>query len=120
MAERIVALVSDLLFSSRIEATLGREGYQVLVVEDMSALEDALAEDTALVILDLHAGTPAAAVVAACGDAPVLAFGRHTEPALLRAAREGGCVEVVPRSTFVEELTTLVNRLTAKVNEKRG
>ncbi len=116
MERRAIAFVSDLLFTSNIEATLGRAGYGVVVVEDLAALERELAgAETRLVILDLHAGADAAAVVGRCRarGVPVLAFGRHTEPALLRAARAAGCAEAVPRSTFVAEMLDLVARLTA-------
>jgi DNA-binding NarL/FixJ family response regulator len=119
---QIVSVTADLMFSSNIEATLARAGHIVRTAEDLTGLEAALEEDdAALVILDLHAGFDAADVVAiASGHAlgpdaqrspvPVVAFGRHTEPALLRHAREAGCVEAVPRSTFVEQMTGLVER----------
>ena len=118
----IVALTADLMFSSNIESTLRRAGHRVITAEDLTALETALEEnDAGLVVLDLHAGLDAADVVAlASGHAlgpdaarepvPVLAFGRHTEPALLRHAREAGCIEAVARSTFVEQMPVLVER----------
>ena len=64
--------------------------------------------------MDLHAGVTAAEVVSACAGqgTPVIAFGRHTEPALLRSAREAGCAEAVPRSTFIEQMGALVERVT--------
>jgi DNA-binding NtrC family response regulator len=111
MPDRIVALTTDLMFSSNIEATLSRAGYNVATVEDVQALRRQLvAGGTALVILDLHAGADAGDVTGACSgiSVPVLAFGRHTEPALLRAARDAGCREVIPRSTFVEHMLRLV------------
>lgn len=119
---QIVSLTADLMFSSNIEATLARAGHTVTTAEDLTALETALEEgDAALVILDLHAGFDATDVIALASghvlgpDAesnpvPVLAFGRHTEPALLRHAREAGCVEAVPRSTFVEQMALLVGK----------
>lgn len=118
---QIVSLTADLMFSSKIEATLARAGHVVKTVEDLARLEDAMeASDAGLIILDLHAGFDATDVVSiafrhAPGPdnerkrVPVLAFGRHTEPALLRQAREAGCVEVVARSTFVEEMASLVS-----------
>jgi DNA-binding NarL/FixJ family response regulator len=121
MAE-IASLTADLMFSSNIEATLGRAGHVVGTVEDLTGLEMAIEEgDVRLVILDLHAGFDATDVVSiASGHAlgpdverapvPVLAFGRHTEPALLRAAREAGCAEAVPRSTFVEQMASLIEK----------
>lgn len=113
--KRALALVRDLLFASNIEATLRRAGYEVVTVEDVAALEAALAAGGAsLVILDLHAGAEAAEVVARAGGVPVLAFGRHTAAPLLRAARRAGCAAVVPRSTFVAEMTALVEGLSAR------
>lgn len=124
---RILALTADLMFSSNIEATLRRAGHDVGAIEDLTALERELNQgDTELVILDLHAGMQPEAVVQVCSGAathisespgqirpvPVLAFGRHTEQALLRAAREAGCVKAVPRSTFVEEMGSLVEEAT--------
>ena len=111
MTTRVVSLTADLLFASRIEAVLRGAGYAVETVEELSALESALASAPAAVdVLDLHAGPRAGAVVASAKDVPVLAFGRHTQPALLREARQAGCVDAVARSTFVEEMVALVAR----------
>jgi hypothetical protein len=46
--------------------------------------------------------------------APVLAFGRHTEAALLREARVAGCDRVVARSQLVEELPALLGEVAAR------
>ncbi len=109
---KAIAFVSDLMFASNIEATLGRAGYEVVMVEDLLHLEREMQSgEVSVVILDLHAGVHASEVVARAGGTPVLAFGRHTEPALLQSAREAGCAEVVPRSTFVSEMLELVRSL---------
>jgi DNA-binding response OmpR family regulator len=109
---RVVALVSDLMFASRIEGALVPAGYGVRVVEELEELRTSLEDQAALVLLDLHAGTTPGDVVEVCRSSgvPVLAFGRHTEPALLREARRAGCVEAVARSTLVEEMPDLVRR----------
>jgi AmiR/NasT family two-component response regulator len=108
---RVLSLTADLLFASNIEATLGRAGHEVETVETLAELAARTREQLPdIVILDLHAGVEAADVVMVSDRAPVVAFGRHTEPALLRAAREAGCVAAVARSTFVEEMTALVDR----------
>ncbi|HEX5141922.1 MAG TPA: hypothetical protein VFX19_13345 [Dehalococcoidia bacterium] len=116
MPSRVIAFTADLMFSSNIDATLRQAGRDVAVVEDLVSLERELAmPECGIVILDLHSDVEAGAVVMLCApkSVPVLAFGRHTEPHLLRDARDAGCVEVVPRSTFVEEMASLVNRLAA-------
>jgi hypothetical protein len=43
----------------------------------------------------------------------VLAFGRHTEPELLREAREAGAVRVVARSDIADRLEALLDELLA-------
>jgi len=68
------------------------------------------------VVVDLHDMTfDARRLVAAAAAAgrPALAFGRHTEAAALRSAREAGASIVVPRSQLVEELPALLERLLA-------
>jgi DNA-binding NtrC family response regulator len=110
---RVVAFTADLMFSSNIEETLRRAGHETAIVETLPSLERELTSGAAdLVLLDLHAGAEAGAVVMLCRPrgVPVLAFGRHTEPGLLRSARDAGCFEVVPRSTFVERMAQLVSK----------
>jgi DNA-binding NarL/FixJ family response regulator len=114
MTRRVLSLTGDLLFSSNIEATLSQSGHVVQTVETLAELGAAVGEQAPdVVVLDLHAGVSAAGVVATADGAPVVAFGRHTEPALLRAAREAGCVASVARSTFVEEMTALIEQAAA-------
>jgi len=111
---RIVAYVADLLFSTRIEVTLRRLGFEVEVVAELAALEARLAAGRPeIIVLDLHSGTTAEEVLARAKPlrVPVLAFGRHTDAELLRAARRAGCAEVVARSTFVEEMADLVQQV---------
>jgi hypothetical protein len=111
-----IALVADLMLASRVETGLVRAGYEVRVVDDRPAFEAALAAPAvAVVIFDIHSGIEAAFVVeaSAAKGAPVLAFGRHTEPELLRAARVAGCQAVVPRSEIVESLPELVAKVRA-------
>ena len=111
MIARLVAYVSDLMSASRIEATLEQRGYEVYVVDELQALAAELDAGAKLCLLDLHAGAAAADVVVLCKQrgVPVVAFGRHTEAALLREARKAGCETVLPRSEFFEKMTTLID-----------
>ena len=107
----IVAVVTDLLFQSRLREQARALGYDLVVAETLDAVRAALAGSPALVVLDLHvSGIDWRRAVDAAKEraVPVLAFGRHTEAQLLRSAREAGCDRVVPRSTFVEELPRLI------------
>ena len=114
MAATIVIVVSDLMFQSRIEAAARALGHATVIGDTAERAADALAASPALVVLDLHerAVEPAAIIRdAKAAGARVLAFGRHTEPQTLRAAREAGADTVVPRSQLVEELGALIASL---------
>lgn len=114
MAQSAVIAVSDLLFQSRVEAAARSLRMELRVATAADALHDALAASPKLLIIDLHERSldalPAIAEASALGVA-VLAFGRHTEPALLRAAREAGASRVVPRSQLAEQLPALLAEL---------
>jgi DNA-binding NarL/FixJ family response regulator len=88
----------------------------VRIADSEAATESALSDAPAAVVVDLHAASIDTADVirrASGAGARVLAFGRHTEPATLRAARDAGAETVVPRSQLVEELPALLGRLLA-------
>jgi DNA-binding NarL/FixJ family response regulator len=110
----LVIAVSDLMFQSRIRAAAAAVGADWQIADDAPAVMAAL-EAADAVIIDLHdrafEAMEALAAARAAG-ARVLAFGRHTEPALLRSAREAGAEIVVPRSQLVQELPLLIERLT--------
>lgn len=110
----IVIAVSDLLSQSRIEAAVRAAAATPSIADTRTRLEDALHASPAAVVVDVH--ETAFSASEAIGDARtagarVLAFGRHTAPADLRAARDAGAEIVVPRSDLVEKLPQLLERL---------
>lgn len=114
MPATIAIVVSDLMFQSRIDAAARALGHTTLIADTAERAADALGASPELVIVDLHEREvdPAAIIRdAKAAGARVLAFGRHTEPQTLRAAREVGADTVVPRSQFVEELGELITSL---------
>jgi DNA-binding NarL/FixJ family response regulator len=116
MTQTVAIVVSDLLFQSRIDAAARALGLAPRIADSAEALADALAARPAVVVIDLHerACDPTAAITdAKAAGARVLAFGRHTEPATLRAARDAGADLVVPRSQIAEELPELLRSLMA-------
>ena len=88
----------DLFFRAKIEAMLQASGHRLAAAGDRPDL----------VVADVNRCDPAA-VVAAAGPVPVLGFGRHTDAALLRAARRAGFAKVVPRSVLAARLGDLVS-----------
>lgn len=114
MSAQILALVSDLLFSSRIGETAKRLRFPLRVTRSVEDFEKALAESPRLIMVDLTArglDTDAAlrAVAAAGRPAPVLAWTTH---ALWKTTKplHDRCDRVVTRETLTEELPDLLRR----------
>jgi CheY-like chemotaxis protein len=110
----IITAIDDLMFQSRLEAQARSLGHDVTIADTTDLAVAAVDAGRGLLVLDLHARSldwRAVASAARERSVPVLAFGRHTEAALLREAREAGCDSVVPRSQFVEELPSLLAEL---------
>ena len=79
---RVVALVPDLMFGSRVQSALAGAGHEVTLVADVQAAKERLVGADALVV-DLASGEldPAAVVAALPTPAPpVLACFAHVEP----------------------------------------
>ena len=77
--------------------------------KDTTSLQTALAQQPSALILDLHNPTlDLSVLLAALTSEPkpkVVAFGSHVDAARLKAARQAGCAEVLPRSAFFERLS---------------
>ena len=100
---RVVALVPDLLFGSRVQAMLREAGHEVELV---SSLDGAAPAD--VVVVDLTAGeVPPRPDVAP----KVLAFYSHVEAEVRERALAAGYDVVVPRSRMAREGGELVSRL---------
>lgn len=116
-AGRILAVVTDLMLESRITEQGRALGYDVNVVSTAQAVRDAMVSAPPdVMVLDLQADglswedVVTAAKEGAGGAVPILAYGQHTKPDILRAARDAGCVLAVPRSRLVEEFPALVEQ----------
>ena len=117
MSSAVVAIVaSDLMFQARLADGVRAAGATPVLTDEPVSLERALAAPPDAAIVDIHerALDPLAATRAfAALGVPVLAFGRHTDPELLRAAREAGARRVVARSDVAERLDELLQALLA-------
>lgn len=114
MSALVVIAVADLMFQPRIEAAARELGFDTAVADSTVEARAALARRPTLVVVDLHATQfdPEAVIRAGSAiGAKVLAFGRHTEPGVLRAARQAGAAAAVPRSELVERLHELIGGL---------
>ena len=116
--KRVLMLVPDLMFASRIMPTLEGLGYGVESAADGAALARRASESPpALILIDLAArGTDVAATIgtlkgeAATRDIPVVAFGPHLDQAARQAAEAAGADAVVANSKLALDLPSLVAR----------
>lgn len=91
MTARVAAYVPDLMDRSRLAAAA-----DVTFVDDPVDLSGT---DADIVVLDLARPGVLEALPGLHGRRTI-GFGSHVDAALLAAAREAGCVEVLPRSRF--------------------
>ena len=105
---RILAVAPDLMFASRIEATLTAAGH---TVELATSFSDATRLESAdLLVVDLDRASPDAAV----GLGPrTLGFYSHTDVETRERAEAAGFDLVVPRSRMAREMPELARRLLA-------
>jgi hypothetical protein len=101
---QVVALVSDLMLSSRVAEMLGSAGHDVTV----KSVPDAETAAADLIVADLEA-VDAEAVGSL--EPPTLGFYSHVDVETRRAAEAAGFDLVVPRSRMARELPALAERL---------
>ena len=112
----VIAVVDDLLFSSKIRSIADQAGRDVKFVRQPGDALDAIARDQpTLIILDLDREPldPIGVVRAVRAD-PALrsirlaAFVRHTSAGLIKEAREAGVDVVLARSAFFPALAEML------------
>lgn len=114
----IVALVSDLVFDSKVRAAAASAGVAAKVVRTSADVLTALpaAEGVILDLAASGAGDPVALVGTIrthYPQVPLVAFLSHVEVELAAAARAAGATEVLPRSAFVQRLPDLLKAWSA-------
>ena len=97
---RILAVVPDLMLSSRVVEALASAGHQVDVVPSLPESSGAEA-----IVCDLDVVDPAEVAAA---ELPSLGFYSHVDVDRRRSAEAAGVDVVVPRSRMVRELPELV------------
>lgn len=104
---RVLAIVDDLMFRSRIEAVAEAAGVALTV-----AREATRSGQETLALVDLSPGDAAVDAIRALKSREptpvVVAFGPHRDVALFARAREAGADQVLARSAFVERLPGLL------------
>ena len=110
---RVVALVEDLMFGSRVQEVLRAGGHEVVLVLSEDQARGELAGGDVLVVDLMIEGLDPAALLRALNErglAGVRALGiyAHTEPGVRSRALEAGFAVVVPRSRMVRDGAQLV------------
>jgi hypothetical protein len=101
---KILALSSDLLLGSKVEAMLKAAGHEVTLAP---SLPEQL-KDVDLVVADLDAEDPRALTETGI---PVLGYYSHVNVETKRAAEASGIDLVVPRSRMARDLPELATKL---------
>ncbi|HEU4737320.1 MAG TPA: hypothetical protein VFS48_09885 [Solirubrobacterales bacterium] len=102
---RVVAISSDLLLGSKVEAMLSAAGHEVTLSPSLAATP---LEGAKLIVADLDAESPDALVG---HGVPVLAYYSHVDVGTRKAAEAAGVDLVVPRSRMARELPALAEQL---------
>ncbi len=114
----ILAIVDDLMFTSKIRTTAGQLGVPVTFARSRdNALAEMRAAPPSLVLVDLNStrtdplGTVAAMrAEPALSSIPTVGFVSHVQTDLAAAAREAGVDEVLARSAFTARLPEILTR----------
>ena len=121
LTQPIIALVSDLIFESKIAATAKQVGASVLIERRPEAVLASLSAARGLIV-DMSVSTGSALQLvrdakAARSQLPVIAFLAHVEVELAKQTREAGADEVLPRSEFTARLAEILETLGASARE---
>ncbi|HXT70328.1 MAG TPA: hypothetical protein VN700_11265 [Vicinamibacterales bacterium] len=111
----VIAVVDDLLFSSKIRAVAQAAGATLTFARGReAAIAAARDADARLVIVDLEGRSGEAidvirSIREAAGTAlRIVGYGSHVNVALLQSARDAGCDDAMARSAFVAALPGLL------------
>jgi len=127
-ATKILALVDDLMFASRIEATLRASGYDVRVAPIASATTAAIAREWGPDGIVVNFGVPfqewegairAIRAEPSLAETPLLAFGPHVETAGRAAATRAGASRVATNGAFFNRMPEAIATLLGEVDSSR-
>lgn len=111
----VVAVVDDLLFSSKIRAVAQAAGAAVTFARSADAAVSAAGNDsTSLVIVDLESRSADAIEIVRSirtsvrTELRIVGYGSHVNVERLKAARDAGCDHAMARSAFVATLPDLL------------
>src|SRR3954454_22488716 len=119
MSSMILAVLDDLMFTSKIKTTASQLGVAVAFARSAEgALGEMRKSTPSLVILDLNNAriNPLGIVQAMKADpalagVPTVGYASHVQVDVIDAARQAGVSEVLPRSAFTMQLADILRRV---------
>ena len=123
---RVFVVCSDLMFSGGIREVGISQGVELEFIDSEVKFDEALEKFRATLFMsDLHhhklGGERAGKLVKKLRanqknqDAYTIAWGKHTEPELLKSASQAGFDKVVPRSLFVKEMPEYIRQAASRI-----
>jgi len=110
---RVVALMDDLFFQMKLAETAKQMGVEVKVATSGEALEGLMLSEPKLVIVDLNARNQPLQAIEKLRqtqkDVRVVGFLSHVQTELAAQAQAAGCNEVLPRSSFTQNLAAILS-----------
>ena len=110
---RVLALMDDLFFQMKLAETAKQLGVEVKVATNAEAFLGLLAGEPKLVIVDLNARSQPIAAIEELRktqkDVRVVGFLSHVQRELADQAQAAGCDEVLPRSSFTQNLAAILS-----------
>lgn len=115
--KKVLAVMTDLFFSVKINDTAKKFGMTVKFVKDKETIEEELKAKPSVVIFDLnYEAVDPVGLIRQIKSNPetkrisTIGFVSHVQTDLKMAAQESGCDMVVARSVFAQNLPTILKR----------
>jgi CheY-like chemotaxis protein len=110
---RVIALMDDLFFQMKLAETAKQLGVEVKVATNGEALIELMKSAPKLVIVDLNARSQPLQTIKKLRqlrkDIRVVGFLSHVQTELAAQAQAAGCDEVLPRSSFTQNLAAILS-----------
>lgn len=110
---KVIALMDDLLFQMKLAETARQLGVDIKVATNSDALLSLLETAPKLVIVDLNARSQPISTIEKLRqshkDLRVVGFLSHVQRDLAAQAQAAGCDEVMPRSSFTQNLAAILS-----------
>jgi CheY-like chemotaxis protein len=110
---RVIALMDDLFFQMKLAETAKQLGVEVKVATNGEALMALMESAPKLVIVDLNARSQPLLTIEKLRqvrkDIRVVGFLSHVQTELAAQAQAAGCDEVLPRSSFTQNLAEILS-----------